>query len=1205
MQNILTKFETRSHRVKGISFHPKRPWVLVGMHNGSLQIFDYRMCTVIDRYEEHDGPVRGVDFHVTQPLFVSGGDDYKIKVWNFKLRRCLFTMTGHLDYIRTVQFHREQPWILSASDDQTIRIWNWQSRNSISVLTGHNHYVMSAQFHPREDLIVSASLDLAIRVWDVSGLKAKKHDNSSSAMPVQELFGSNDVLVRHNLEGHEKGVNWASFHPTKPLIVSGADDRSIRIWKMDDTRAYEIDQLRGHTSNVSCVMYFKDYIISNGEDRTIRVWDPSVRQAIMTVRRDADRFWTLAVHPESNLIAAGHDAGMLVFKLARERPAYTIHNGQLYYVRDFSIRIYDFESKSEAATMNLRRHHFAPSTISCNPTDNMAVVWYDSDGGVYELFTIPKAGTVADADVKKGFYCNAVFFAASKFAVLDKTNQIVLRTTTNDISKVLPSVNNSNKLFAGPQGFLVCRNDEKVFLFQVAQRAVVAELSAAGVKYVTWDKDCNRVAFQTKHSIIVATRKFKHITTIQETSVRIKSVAFDEQRDILFYATSNHLKYCNLRNGECSTIRTLESPVYLVKARGDNLWMLNREGKVQLLTIDNVELSFKLALQQERFRDVLKVIQSKKLHGQALVGYLHKHGHPEIAMHFVSDPLVRFNLAVECGAMDIARATAQEINSPDVWRKLADHATRFGDIQLGQLANAKTQNYHSLGLQCVLTGNIPALGHLIDKSKDDSFKLHYALYTGDVEKRVQILANAGQLPLAFNLAATNGLVEMAESLLQQMDPDVAERCRALPIRRARPAPEASAVSENWPMLPVQESYFTRMLKEPGMLDYVPEATDSSKAAWDEEDDDLFGDAKDTANAAGDDELDTAGAIAGGGGEWDDDLDIDTSALPVPAQEAVAKSSGGFIVPREGESMGKHWVDNSQLAVQHIAAGSFSTALQLLQRQVGLINPAPLQPYFMYIWAAANGSQPSWSSVPAHPYAVSTRPYSDELRAKHSAAIPKILPQLLEKIRQGYAAVTEGRFADAHRIFVSTLHQVLFVVVEDKKEHNELMEVLSVCREYVMALNVELKRKETSDAARMVELAAFFTHFKLQTTHLILALGQAMTQAFKVKNFKTAANLARRVLDLDPPQDRAEKARKVIQMADQNPTDAIKLEYDDRNPFTMCSSSKKPMYRGTVDPVRCPFCLAPAHPNHKGERCQVCDLARIGEQAAGMVNGLSS
>lgn len=116
---MLVKCETKSNRVKGLSFHPKLNWILASLHTGVIQLWDYRLGSLIDRFEEHEGPVRGVDFNASQPIFVSGGDDYKIKVWNYRQRRCLFTLLGHLDYIRTVQFHPEYPWILSASDDQT------------------------------------------------------------------------------------------------------------------------------------------------------------------------------------------------------------------------------------------------------------------------------------------------------------------------------------------------------------------------------------------------------------------------------------------------------------------------------------------------------------------------------------------------------------------------------------------------------------------------------------------------------------------------------------------------------------------------------------------------------------------------------------------------------------------------------------------------------------------------------------------------------------------------------------------------------------------------------------------------------------------------------------------------------------------------------------------------------------------------------
>lgn len=91
---LLKKFESKSARVKGISFHPTRPWILASLHSGLIQLWDYRMCVLIDKFDEHDGPVRGIDFHCQQPIFVSGGDDYKIKVLLFFRNDLLLNFTG-------------------------------------------------------------------------------------------------------------------------------------------------------------------------------------------------------------------------------------------------------------------------------------------------------------------------------------------------------------------------------------------------------------------------------------------------------------------------------------------------------------------------------------------------------------------------------------------------------------------------------------------------------------------------------------------------------------------------------------------------------------------------------------------------------------------------------------------------------------------------------------------------------------------------------------------------------------------------------------------------------------------------------------------------------------------------------------------------------------------------------------------------------
>ena len=55
-----------------------------------------------------------------------------------------------------------------------------------------------------------------------------------------------------------------------------------------------------------------------------------------------------------------------------------------------------------------------------------------------------------------------------------------------------------------------------------------------------------------------------------------------------------------------------------------------------------------------------------------------------------------------------------------------------------------------------------------------------------------------------------------------------------------------------------------------------------------------------------------------------------------------------------------------------------------------------------------------------------------------------------------------------------------------------------------------------------QMAAYFTHCNLQPVHLILVLRTALNLFFKLKNFKTAASFARRLLELGPRPDVAQQ-----------------------------------------------------------------------------------
>jgi hypothetical protein len=71
------------------------------------------------------------------------------------------------------------------------------------------------------------------------------------------------------------------------------------------------------------------------------------------------RFWILAAHPEQNLLAAGHDSGMIVFKLERERPAYYVEGeGRMFYIKVRQLTIPISHSASDSGLRHDAAHWF-------------------------------------------------------------------------------------------------------------------------------------------------------------------------------------------------------------------------------------------------------------------------------------------------------------------------------------------------------------------------------------------------------------------------------------------------------------------------------------------------------------------------------------------------------------------------------------------------------------------------------------------------------------------------------------------------------------------------------------------------------------------------------------------------------------------------------------------------------------------------------
>lgn len=1013
----------------------------------------------------------------------------------------------------------------------------------------------------------------------------------------------------------------------------------MKLWRMSETKAWEVDTCRGHFNNISSVLFHPrhELIVSDAEDKTIRVWDMGKRTAVQTFRREHDRFWVLTAHPNLNLFAAGHDNGLIVFKLERERPAFSIHQNILYYVRDKQVRQLDFQSGNDMAVLGVKKlgsQYTQPRALSFNPAERSVIVTtLSGETGTYDLAPLPRdvtKGELADSSTagKRGQGTSALFVARNRLAVLQKASQsIEIRDLNNAVTKTIPCPPASpvNDIFFGGTGSILLSTATGVILFDIQQQNVLSEITCPPVKYVVWSADGSLVALLSKHTITLSNKTLSTNNLVHET-IRIKSAAWDDA-GVLIYSTLNHIKYA-LPQGDSGIIKTLEAPVYLTRVRGKTVNILDRSARPQSIPIDPTEYRFKLALTRGDYDEVLKIIKTSNLVGQAIIAYLQKKGFPEIALHFVQDKSTRFDLAIECGNLDVALETAEAINASGVWQRLGEAALKQGNHKIVERAYQKTKSFDKLSFLYLITANkekLAKMSIIAEKRGDAMSRFQNSLFSGDVSQRITVLREAGMDALAYATAKSNGLLDLAAEIAKDADMtsgmtsvDMSNSVHDSQANLGPPPVITKGYEHNWPIVGAQESFFDKALvdqaEEGGTIfkDNAINGTGPDTNQWLDGDD--FVDAED-----GDEDgipvdplqpVPVGGAIAANA-EAEEAWDLDDGEFADQSIEDVVAPLPEASLPDEtsldpGVAESDYWIRNSPIAADHAAAGSFTSAMNNLTRQAGIVQFEPLKSLFLESYLAAKAYLPGVAGLPSIQVAI-RRNVDETAKGKVLPVQPRSIRILgSQDLQEAYRAVNANRLEDAEKLFRQILYKLVMTAGENEAQGQEILDMIVLCREYLLGIAIELHRRrvvidEPDNIARQLELAALFTHAQMQVPHQQLALRAAMNAAQKAGNTKMAGGFARRLLDLNPAQRVAQTAQQILTMSDRSPRDAVPIpSYDPHErSFVICAASHMLIPAGGMGAVEDPLTGAKYLPEFKGSICRISQISVVGKVASGL------
>ena len=95
-----------------------------------------------------------------------------------------------------------------------------------------------------------------------------------------------------------ESVYCIAFSPDGNRIVSGSDDRSVRVWNAKTGE--QLRKLRGHTNRVTSVAFSADgkRVVSGSDDKSARVWDAKTGKQLRELQGHSNGVTSVALAPD-------------------------------------------------------------------------------------------------------------------------------------------------------------------------------------------------------------------------------------------------------------------------------------------------------------------------------------------------------------------------------------------------------------------------------------------------------------------------------------------------------------------------------------------------------------------------------------------------------------------------------------------------------------------------------------------------------------------------------------------------------------------------------------------------------------------------------------------------------------------------------------------------------------------------------------------
>ncbi|CAF2032132.1 unnamed protein product [Brassica oleracea var. botrytis] len=211
--------------------------------------------------------------------------------------------------------------LYTGSDSKNVRVWkNLKDYAGFKSRSGLIKAIVICG-----DRVFTGHQDGKIRIWKVSTRKPGKHKRVGTLPTFKSMVKTtvnpkNIMEARRNKNSkkkkHKDAVSSLSMDVEVGLLYSSSWDRTIKVWRISDSKCLE--SIQAHDDAINSVMFgFDDLVFTGSADGAVKVWKREMQgkgtkhELEQVLLKQENAVTALAVIPKSSMIYSGSSDGLV------------------------------------------------------------------------------------------------------------------------------------------------------------------------------------------------------------------------------------------------------------------------------------------------------------------------------------------------------------------------------------------------------------------------------------------------------------------------------------------------------------------------------------------------------------------------------------------------------------------------------------------------------------------------------------------------------------------------------------------------------------------------------------------------------------------------------------------------------------------------------------------------------------------------------